>query len=164
MRGARAALAAGASATALLALAIGGCGPKPIHRAPKAAAAHPTTQALENVAQPWLGTGYRYGGKDAEGIDCSAFAQEMLRPFGVRLPRMVKAQRGCGTPVTPEAIAPGDLVFFRLESSHVNHVGIVLDRRRFVHASRSRGVVVDQLDSDYFRRRLVEVRRVLGRQ
>jgi cell wall-associated NlpC family hydrolase len=164
VRGAQIPLAAGAWLGMILAFAVGGCGPKPIHRTPSAAPAHPTTQALENAAQPWLGTGYRYGGEDAEGIDCSAFAQEMLRPFGVRLPRTVKAQRGCGQAVTPEAIEPGDLVFFRLESSRVNHVGIVLDRRRFVHASRSRGVVVDRLDSDYFRRRLVEARRVLGRQ
>jgi cell wall-associated NlpC family hydrolase len=164
VRRARHRVAVGASVVALLALAVGGCGPKPIHRVASEPDVHATTGALETAARPWLGTGYRYGGQDAEGIDCSAFAQEMLRPFGVELPRTVKAQRGCGKPVMLEAIRPGDLVFFRLESSRVNHVGIVLDPRRFVHASRSRGVVVDQLDNDYFRRRLVEVRRVLERQ
>jgi cell wall-associated NlpC family hydrolase len=43
----------------------------------------------------------------------------------------------------------------------VNHVGIVLGPDRFIHASSSRGVVIDRLMDDYFRRRLVEARRVL---
>jgi cell wall-associated NlpC family hydrolase len=57
-------------------------------------------------------------------------------------------------------LAPGDLLFFRLGSSRVNHVGVALGADRFLHASSSRGVVVDRLDR-YFTGRLAEARRVL---
>jgi lipoprotein Spr len=40
-------------------------------------------------------------------------------------------------------------------------VGLALGPHRFVHASSSRGVVVDRLMDDYFARRFVEARRVL---
>jgi probable lipoprotein NlpC len=148
----------------VIVLVAAGCGPKPIYRTSGDPVAHPTTRALEAAARPWLGTPYRYGGQDREGIDCSAFVGRILGEFGVSLPRTVKAQLRVGQRVDYATRSPGDLVFFRLESARVNHVGIVLDRHRFVHASHSRGVVVDKWESDYFRRRVAEVRRVLGRQ
>ena len=54
----------------------------------------------------------------------------------------------------------GDLVFFRLTSSRPDHVGVALDPNRFIHASSSRGVVIDQMMDKYFSRRFVEARRI----
>lgn len=166
-----------AAAPALLAagaaLLVTGCGTaRPIHRGDAAApaeridrVANPVpvvpTSRVEEVASPWLGTPYRYGGQGRNGIDCSAFAREVIGDLGLALPRTVRDQRKKGRPVGRGDMTAGDLVFFRLGSSTVNHVGIALDRTRFVHSSTSRGVVIDQLMDGYFARNLAEIRRVL---
>ena len=117
---------------------------------------------VEEVASSWLGTPYRYGGVDARGIDCSALAQNVLGDLGASLPRTTRAQTGAGRAVGRSDIRAGDLVFFRLDSALPDHVGVALGPDRFVHASSSRGVVVDRLMDDYFARRFAQARRVLG--
>jgi lipoprotein Spr/probable lipoprotein NlpC len=156
----------------------GGCGPKPIYRtepieaAPPAKspdlaepAPRPSTEmekTLADAANSWIGVPYRYGGVSRQGVDCSALAAHLLEEVGVKLPRSVNQQRNVGREIPFDTIEAGDLVFFKIESPRVNHVGVVLDRTRFVHASRSRGVAVDLLENDYFRKRIVQTRRVLN--
>lgn len=155
-----------------VALAAGGagCGPKPVYRTAvtpeRRTMAPPAVVARSDVAaaaQLWLGTPYRYGGYDRRGIDCSALAQNILGDLGATLPRTVENQRMQGSPVDRGRLEAGDLVFFRLGSGRVNHVGVMLDRNRFVHSSSSRGVVVDLLMDDYFARNFADARRVVGR-
>jgi lipoprotein Spr len=98
---------------------------------------------------------------DERGIDCSALVQTVLGDLGVRVPRTTRSQRAVARLIRPDQLEAGDLVFFRLESTRVNHVGLALGPHRFVHASSSRGLVVDRLKDDYFARRFVEARRVL---
>lgn len=167
---------------------LGGCGPKPIFRDPGQIATpskrpHPGArlpspeprfdrrepesvralgEALEDAADPWLGTPYRYGGTSRRGVDCSALAVHLLEEVGVALPRSVREQRTLGKRIDLDDVDAGDLVFFRMGSSRVNHVGIALDDERFVHASRSRGVRIDRLDHQYYRKRVSEIRRVLA--
>jgi peptidoglycan endopeptidase LytE len=117
---------------------------------------------LGAIAREWVGTPYRRGGESPHGMDCSGLAVTVFNELGVSLPRSTREQQSAGRPVDVDELAPGDLVFFRLGSSHVNHVGIALGPREFLHASRSRGVVIDRLDDIYFARRLVRARRVLG--
>ncbi|MGQ0719971.1 MAG: C40 family peptidase [Candidatus Eiseniibacteriota bacterium] len=150
----------------VLALTASGCAAAPIYRnVPMAdpdphVAVAPAEPAVvqpadvERVAEGWLGTPY---GR----IDCSALAQRILGDLGADLPRTVQTQRMQGKPVPEGEIAPGDLVFFRLGSSRVNHVGVSLGGGRFVHASRSRGVVIDTMTDGYFARGFAEARRVL---
>lgn len=170
------------------AILFGGCGPKPIFRDPGQIATpskrpHPGARlpspeprfdrrepesvralgdALEDAADPWLGTPYRYGGTSRRGVDCSALAVHLLEEVGVALPRSVREQRTLGKRIDFDQVDAGDLVFFRMGSSRVNHVGIALDDERFVHASRSRGVRIDRLDQQYYRKRVSEIRRVLA--
>lgn len=166
-------------AVLVAAFLLGGCASKPIYRTPRdpdrpgtsrsgprsrRSVSGPTAVSpsrVEEVGSTWLGTPYRYGGVDERGIDCSALAQNVLGDLGARIPRTTKAQRHAGRPIRVHELRAGDLVFFRLESGHVNHVGIALGPDRFLHASSSRGVVVDRLMDDYFSRRVVEARRVL---
>jgi cell wall-associated NlpC family hydrolase len=121
----------------------------------------PIETALAAQADSWMGVPYRYGGTTRKGVDCSALAAALLDEVGVRLPRSVAEQRGVGHAIGAADVEAGDLVFFRLESKRVNHVGVALDDSRFVHASRSRGVTIDRLDDDYFGKRVAERRRVL---
>ena len=154
----------------------GGCGPKPIYRTEPIDAAPPTKspeiaepqpatkteKTLAEAANSWIGVPYRYGGVSRQGVDCSALAAHLLEEVGVRLPRSVNQQKTVGQEIAFDSIEAGDLVFFQIESPRVNHVGVALDRKRFVHASRSRGVAVDLLENDYFRKRVVQTRRVLN--
>jgi lipoprotein Spr len=116
---------------------------------------------VEEAARPWLGAPYRFGGASRYGIDCSALTQNVMGDLGADLPRTVREQAAAGAPVNAAGIAPGDLVFFRLSSTMIDHVGVALDANRFVHSAASRGVVVDHLMDEYFSRRFAGARRVL---
>ncbi len=63
--------------------------------------------------------------------------------------------------ITPslDEIQPGDLLFFWI-SEKGRHVGVYLEDGVFFHASTSEGVTLSNLDDDYWRYRLISVRRV----
>lgn len=64
------------------------------------------------------------------------------------------------TPLFPDDdIKPGDLLFFWI-SDKGRHVGIYLEDGVFFHASTSEGVTLSRLDADYWRYRLISVRRI----
>lgn len=44
----------------------------------------------------------------------------------------------------------GDLVFFHIRSRHITHVGIYLANNFFIHASRSQGVTISNLNDSYW--------------
>ena len=47
----------------------------------------------------------------------------------------------------------GDLVFFNTNGSGVSHVGIYLGNSKFIHASVSRGIMVNGLYETYYSKR-----------
>ena len=49
------------------------------------------------------------------------------------------------------AMAEGDLVFFKIHSRRISHIGVYLGNNRFAHAS-SRGVAISSLDDAYYSR------------
>ena len=53
----------------------------------------------------------------------------------------------------------GDLVFFG--NGKMSHVGIYLQNNYFVHASASYGVIISDLDSDYFQSQLAAAGRIV---
>ena len=113
-------------------------------------------------AERWVGVTYRKGGTDRSGIDCSGLSYRMyLKLAGIALPRTIRDQCRCGNPVSGEDLRPGDLLFFvSLRARSVNHVGVYLGDRRFVHASPSKGVVVSSLRQDYYVKRFHSARRI----
>ena len=118
---------------------------------------------LQQAAERWLGVPYRYGGNDRTGIDCSGLAVQLYREvFHLKLPRNAAAQRTLGYAVHAPYLKPGDLLFFRFKGEEgIEHVAVYLGNDRFVHASRSRGVVINKLNDPYYRRHLIVIRRVL---
>ena len=58
-----------------------------------------------------------------------------------------------------EPLQPGDLLFF-WTSEKIRHVGIYLEDGRFFHSSTSAGVTISDMNDDYWRYRLIMVRRV----
>ena len=108
-----------------------------------------------------VGTPYRDGGADPAGFDCSGFVQYVFAGRGIALPRGVGGQARAGIKIPRQAIAAGDLVFFRTAGAAPSHVGIALDADSFVHAPSSNGQVrIDRLSAPYWTRRFVGARRV----
>jgi cell wall-associated NlpC family hydrolase len=114
-----------------------------------------------------LGVRYRFGGNSPEtGFDCSGFVRWVFRDHDtLALPRSSHDMARFDAPsVDPAALAPGDLVFFRIRGNRVSHVGIYIGDGRFVHApSRGGAVRVDRLDDRYWKRRWAGAKRVLAR-
>lgn len=111
--------------------------------------------------QEWRGTPYRIGGQGRDGVDCSGFVQLTYRSrLGLALPRTTGQQAASGRPVGQSELNTGDLVFFRIDGT-TQHVGIYLEQNRFLHASKSRGVMISSLDSPYWQSVYWTSRRVL---
>ncbi|MDJ1468527.1 C40 family peptidase [Xanthocytophaga flava] len=116
-----------------------------------------STLKLIQTAQSYIGTPYRYGGTSRSGIDCSGLLCNSFESIGVKIPRSSNEQAEFGQKVSIREIAPGDMVFFseRKGGSKVTHAGLVTvvkgsDNIIFIHSSTSRGVVEDNLLSEYY--------------
>ena len=103
----------------------------------------------------WYGAHYKYGGNDSTGIDCSAFSQKLYdKVYGTGLVRTAREQRKSSERIKDyDDATEGDLVFFRIHRIRISHVGVYLANGYFVHASRSHGVTISNLNTPYWRRR-----------
>lgn len=116
---------------------------------------------LQNAHQEWQGTPYRYGGEGSNGIDCSAFTQQIFRDFFDRdLPRHTRSQLQVGDGIRRRSIKTGDLIFFKTGRRSL-HVGISMGNGDFLHASVSSGVMVSNIAEQYWAARYLGARRVL---
>jgi cell wall-associated NlpC family hydrolase len=121
----------------------------------------PTIAPVLATALTLKGVPYRNGGTDLSGFDCSGFVRYVFAQHGRTLPREVQDQFRVGTPVSRDAVRPGDLVFFETVSRGASHVGIAIGADEFVHAPSSRGVVrVERYTTDYWAKRWVGARRL----
>ncbi|MDB6091048.1 MAG: hypothetical protein JWN85_3832 [Gammaproteobacteria bacterium] len=115
---------------------------------------------IARTATQLVGAPYHFGGADLQGFDCSGLALFVHERAGLEIPRTAEAQRRAARPVSLDALSPGDLVFFRIKSRHVNHVGIYAGDGRFIHAPRSGAVVsYGDLHATYYRKHLVSAGR-----
>lgn len=106
-------------------------------------------------ARKWIGTPYKYGGKNRSGTDCSGFVMQVyLMSEAIKLPRTTVDQREFCDNIKRKELRPGDLVFFSNKKSKrsVTHVGLYMGDNRIIHASTSRGVIISDLDEAYYAR------------
>lgn len=114
---------------------------------------------LGTYHQSWRGTPYRLGGASRSGIDCSAFVQQAYHAvYGVALPRTTALQKNVGKSIKGP-YKTGDLILFKTQRK-TRHIGIYLDRNRFLHASTSAGVTISSLDTPYWRQHFWQARRL----
>lgn len=110
-----------------------------------------TNLKLYRFVDDWYATPYKYGGKAKTGVDCSGFTSNLLRDvYGITLAGSANSMYEACENVNEKNLQQGDLVFFKINSDKVSHVGVYLQNRRFVHASSSRGVVISCLDETYY--------------
>jgi LysM repeat protein len=126
------------------------------------AAPPPAANRVIELAKTMLNIPYRFGGTTLRGIDCSAYVQRVFSLADLSLPRTAREQFGVGALVAREALAVGDLVFFRTYASFPSHVGIYLGDNLFIHASSVvRKVTIDSLDLPYYRKHFIGGRRLV---
>lgn len=114
------------------------------------------------LLQEYLGTPYQGASEYQEGIDCSRFTSEVYRRYdGLRLPRVARDQAQTGQEISRSHVRYGDLVFFAIGGKRVSHVGIYVGDNHFIHASSSRGVVIDDMNTSYWRKYYHSARRVV---
>ena len=100
----------------------------------------------------WVGTPYHFGGDSRKGIDCSAFTKELYaKVFNLTIKRNSSDIFSMVSPVRKDELQEGDLVFFKIHSRSISHVGIYLGGGKFAHAS-NRGVAINSLTDGYYSR------------
>ena len=101
----------------------------------------------------WLGSPYQYGQCSKDGTDCSGFTRSIYQEvFDKTIARSSGAIYHQCKPVKKAKLKHGDLVFFKIGSSRISHVGVYLGYGNFIHASTSAGVMVSNLEEDYYKR------------
>lgn len=120
-------------------------------------------QQLADYSKNFLGCRYVWGGNGPTSFDCSGFTKYVYKQFGYTLNRTATDQLSNGVSVSKGELQPGDLVFFRANTSKpVSHVGIYIGGGQFIHAStNSYAVQIDNLSSGYYSRVYVYGRRVI---
>lgn len=115
----------------------------------------PSKSILEAVDE-WYGVRYRTGGRSKNGVDCSGFTFEVYDAlYGMEIPRVSREQYRVSTKLSTTDLEPGDLVFFNTNGRGVSHVGVYLGHNKFIHASVSRGVMVNDLFESYYLKRYI---------
>ena len=108
----------------------------------------------------WKAVGYSPGGISRNGVDCSGFVYLTFNDrFGIELPRSTSQQAREGTQIMTRDLMPGDLVFFKT-GTFTRHVGIYLEKGKFMHASTSEGVTISSMKKSYWKRCFWQARRI----
>lgn len=95
-----------------------------------------STQDVIGTALKFIGVPYLWGGRTAQGVDCSSLVQMALAMAGIAVPRdsdLQEADVGVEVPMDDNQdyshLEEGDLVFFP------GHVGLFVNNWRFLHAN-----------------------------
>lgn len=112
-----------------------------------------TNKKLYSFIEDWYGAPYQYGGKTKKGIDCSGFTSILFKQvFGKELSGSSSAIYNQCKRISKKELQEGDLVFFKIDSKEVSHVGIYLQNHKFVHATTKAGVRIDNVNDEYYRK------------
>ncbi len=119
-------------------------------------------QQIVDYAKQYLGTPYVYGGNGPNSFDCSGYTSYVYRHFGYTLNRTASGQLSNGTSVSKSELQPGDLVFFKYNTTKAApHVGIHIGDGQFIHASTNTYTVkIDNLTSGHYANVYVGARRL----
>jgi murein DD-endopeptidase / murein LD-carboxypeptidase len=108
---------------------------------------------LYQFVYDWIGTPYRLGGDTKKGIDCSGFAFQLYsKVFNTVIGSNSRNIFSMVNPINKDELAEGDLVFFKIGSRSITHMGVYIGNNKFAHASSSRGVMISDLDEPYWKR------------
>lgn len=108
---------------------------------------------LYEFVSEWYGVPYKYGGCSKSGTDCSCLTINLyLSVYKKQLPRNADDMAKACDKVSERKADEGDMVFFKINSKQVSHVGVILKNNKFVHASSSKGVLISDLNEAYYKK------------
>lgn len=121
---------------------------------------NPLGEDIAAYAQEFLGSEYRYGGKDPEtGFDCSGLVYYVYGNFGIPLNRTAADMAKNGERVPREELQPGDILLFR-RGGWIGHAGIYIGDEQYIHSMDvGIGVVISPMEEI---RGELEIRRVFA--
>ena len=124
--------------------------------------------SLVQFALQHQGLPYQTAGLDPTGFDCSGFVQYTFAHFGLEVPHSSALLAQEGEPVSLQEAHKADIIIFTgttLSDRTPGHVGIVIangaNGPEFVHASSNGGVKISKIDSTGYKKRFLQVRRLL---
>ncbi len=116
---------------------------------------------LYSFIDEWYGVPYKYGGKNKSGIDCSNFTATLYSKI------YSKALSGSSSSIFEQCktisknnLEEGDLVFFKIDGDKISHIGVYLQNNKFVHATTKKGVMINDLDQDYYKKYFYKAGRI----
>lgn len=112
----------------------------------------PSTLKLYDFIKEWINKPYKFGGTTKRGIDCSAFARELYRKvMNKYLPRNSRQQFRYVKHIGKDELQAGDLVFFKIKTKSISHVGVYLEDDKFIQSS-NQGVNIASLEHPYWKK------------
>lgn len=109
--------------------------------------------ALYSLIDSWYETPYKYGGCSKDGVDCSNFASVIYREiYKKQLTGSSASIFNQCNPIQKDELQEGDLLFFKIESNTISHIGVYLQNNKFVHATTKKGVMINDLDETYYKK------------
>lgn len=114
--------------------------------------------SLLKEAQRYSGVPYVWGGTSPRGFDCSGFVHYVYKQKGINIPRETVSLYNGARKVSADQAKPGDIVFFHKTyntSKPISHVGVYIGNGKMIHASSSRGVIIANINTSYWRSKLV---------
>lgn len=123
------------------------------------------TAATEAILQAirQLGTAYQWGGTTKRGFDCSGLTSFVYKKADIDIPRTARDQYAFTQRIARSQLQPGDLLFFKIRSRKIDHVGIYIGDNRFIHAPRTgEHVTFARLNNAYWRKHFAGAGRVPG--
>ena len=126
----------------------------------KPVAGDPQRSRVIATIRNMIGAPYQYGGITPSGFDCSGLVWYSHKRAGIQIPRTASQQYKAGRKISAGDLEPGDLLFFRISRTRTEHVATYIGNGVFVHApSSGKKVTTERLDSPYWNKRLLGVRR-----
>lgn len=121
---------------------------------------------LIRMASDNLGIGYRSGGTNKNGFDCSGLMYATFSSLDIKLPRSSQEMATIGTVIDVNQAQKGDLIFFKTRGGNqINHVGMVVEVNegeiRFIHSATHGGVIISSTKEKYYEKNFTQINRVL---
>ena len=108
---------------------------------------------LVHFLDEWYGVPYKYGAADKHGIDCSHLACKIMSDvYSKKIAGTAGDIEKMSEHVKESKLKEGDLVFFKIESKNISHMGVYVANHHFIHASSKRGVMISDLEEPYFKK------------
>lgn len=119
--------------------------------------------SLMALAEKQIGSRYVTGGIRPGRFDCSGLMYYLYGQHGIGLHRTAAQQMQDGIVVPREGLQVGDLIFFYEpgRTYPASHVGIYVGNNQMIH-SGSKGVVLSDLDVDYYVKYYLCARRIVN--